>query len=202
MAFEVRPTRVVSKRTRWTALPVVIAALAIVAIAVASKAPPESPLPGVTAPRPTPSATSGGRAAGQSSPSLALLPTAVPSITAGPDGRPGRTSDSPIGPGQRLPRALTCTALDKGTCASIAEAAIRIVPADWPRISRASVWRSLLCDSTLDCPPALLRSVVPLGSVVLDLVDHGPPIWINVVGWRTLTESSAGLQLQAWIVRS
>ncbi len=234
MGFEVPPTRVVSRRTRWPALLGPLVAILLAGVGYFSRsAPDEKPAP--TAPaiafataRPTaspvPSASSSAvPGAGQpsSGPSLTPPPGLGPLIAyparGGPlagvltapsasgqsgqgQGRPARSTDRGPTTALRLPAGIVCHGVDLASCDAMASAAVGILPTTWPAAQGAAVWHSLLCDSTLDCPPTLMRAVVPLGSVILDLADGGRPIWVDVVGWRTLAGITPALQLEAWIV--
>ena len=80
----------------------------------------------------------------------------------------------------------------------MAKAAIRALPDDAPAVLAATVWRSLLCGDTFDCPPAYLDGSTPLGSVTVRFADGSPQAAINVVDGRPGPISRAP---RAWIVR-
>ncbi len=83
--------------------------------------------------------------------------------------------------------------------ALVAEHAVDASAAD---VRSAAVWRSLVCDVPLDCPPALLVRSTPVGSVVLDFLDGGPRAWINVVRPKAgTTVGSSADRLEAWVAR-
>ena len=67
----------------------------------------------------------------------------------------------------------------------------------------ATVWRSMACGDTLDCPPYRLAGTRSVGSVVLEFADGGPRAWINVVGPPSTRELDGGPGggLQAWLAR-
>jgi hypothetical protein len=102
---------------------------------------------------------------------------------------------------RRMPDVVTCNGdVDGRACERLVRAALRVVPADLPDVTGASVWRSLVCNDTFDCPPAYLRDSVAMGSVILEFADDGPRAAVNVVDWRYGT--SIRLGLRAWIARS
>ena len=97
-----------------------------------------------------------------------------------------------------VPADLRCRDVERSTCQLIARAAIRALPDDAPAVLAATVWRSLLCGDTFDCPPAHLDGSTPLGSVTVRFADGSPQAAINVVDGRPGPISRAP---RAWIVR-
>ncbi len=97
-----------------------------------------------------------------------------------------------------VPADLRCRDVDHGTCQRMARAAIRALPDDAPAVLAATVWRSLLCGDTFDCPPAYLDGSSPLGSVTVRFADGSPQAAINVVDGRSGPIKRAP---RAWIVR-
>ena len=97
-----------------------------------------------------------------------------------------------------IPADLNCRDVDRGTCQRMARAAIRALPGDGPAIRAATVWRSLLCGDTFDCPPAYLAGSTPLGSVTVRFADGSPQAALNVVDGRSGPIKRAP---RAWIVR-
>lgn len=97
-----------------------------------------------------------------------------------------------------LPTNLNCRDVDGATCRRMAKAAMLALPAEAPDAIDATVWRSLLCNSTFDCPPTYIEGSAPLGSVIIRFADGGPSAAVNVVEGR----SGAALRtLRAWVVR-
>jgi hypothetical protein len=94
---------------------------------------------------------------------------------------------------------VACHELDRASCLAIVEAALAVLPGDAPDAVEAAAWASLLCDSTMDCPPAQLRLATPLGSVVVAFGDGGPDAWLNVI--EVPAAGSASGTTEAWIVR-
>ena len=186
IGFEQPPTRIGSSRARLSIAAVLVASIAIVGFAIAGK--------GLESPAATAEATPFGSAGAIASPSLGLQPSA---LTAD---QPAASTATPEPAIRSLPDDIECKGVDYDSCLLLAVAAIRSLPEPVPPIRSASVWKSLLCDSTLDCPPSLLKAVVPLGSVVLTFDDG--TTWMNVVGRRTATATTQGsLRLEAWSVR-
>jgi hypothetical protein len=97
-----------------------------------------------------------------------------------------------------VPSDVNCRDVERRTCQRMARAAIRALPDDAPAVLAATVWRSLLCGDTFDCPPAYLDGSEPLGSVTVRFADGSPHAAINVVEGR-----SGPIQRppRAWIVR-
>jgi hypothetical protein len=109
----------------------------------------------------------------------------------------GAESDGPTFP-RTIPAELHCRDVDRGTCQRMATAALRALPDDAPAVLAATVWRSLLCGDTFDCPPAYLDGSTPLGSVTVRFADGSPQAAINVVDGRPGPIQRAP---RAWIVR-
>jgi len=97
-----------------------------------------------------------------------------------------------------IPVDLNCRDVDRGTRQRMARAAIRALPDDAPEVLAATVWRSLLCGDTFDCPPAYLDGSTPLGSVTVRFTDGSPQAAVNVVDGRSGPIKRAP---RAWIVR-
>jgi len=97
-----------------------------------------------------------------------------------------------------VPADLRCRDVEPSTCQLMARAAIRVLPDDAPAVLAATVWRSLLCGDTFDCPPAYLAGSTPLGSVTVRFADGSPQAAINVVDGHPGPISRAP---RAWIVR-
>jgi hypothetical protein len=97
-----------------------------------------------------------------------------------------------------VPTALTCRDLDVATCRRMAKAALLALPDDAPEAIDATAWRSLLCNSSFDCPPSYIDGAVPLGSVIIRFADRGPRAAINVVEGRSGPIHRAA---RAWVVR-
>jgi hypothetical protein len=97
-----------------------------------------------------------------------------------------------------VPSDLNCRDVERRTCQRMARAAIRILPDDAPAVLAATVWRSLLCGDTFDCPPTYLDGSMPLGSVTVRFADGSPQAAINVVEGRP---GAIQRPPRAWIVR-
>ena len=98
-----------------------------------------------------------------------------------------------------MPPIVACHGLETAACRQIISAALAGLPGDAPDASAASAWNSLLCDSSIDCPPAELSVAIPRGSVVISFADRGPDAWLNVVDHPA--EAGQPLATKAWIVR-
>lgn len=105
--------------------------------------------------------------------------------------------DTPM-PARTIPVELNCRDVDRGTCERMARAAILELPGDGPAIRTVTVWRSLLCGDTFDCPPVYLDGSTPLGSVTVRFADGSPQAALNVVDGRSGPIKRAP---RAWIVR-
>ena len=109
---------------------------------------------------------------------------------------------SPEPPARVVPRAIPaevlCRDVDRVTCLRMTKAAVLVLPDDAPDAIDATVWRSLLCNDSADCPPGYIDGSAPLGSVIIRFADGGPRAAINVV------EGIAGpirRAPRAWVVR-
>lgn len=109
-----------------------------------------------------------------------------------------RAGAPPARPPRRLPATLACEDLRLDECVRVARAAMAILPDDVADVSGASVWRSLRCGDTPDCPPEYLGGSLPLGSVILQFADGSPAAAINVVDWRH--GEAIRLGPRAWLV--
>lgn len=109
---------------------------------------------------------------------------------------------SPEPPARTLPRALPadvlCRDVDRVTCLRMAKAAVLVLPDDVPDAIDATVWRSLLCNDSLDCPRGYIDGSAPLGSVIIRFADGGPRAAVNVV--EGLAEPIRRAP-RAWVVR-
>jgi hypothetical protein len=99
-----------------------------------------------------------------------------------------------------VPEQLRCHDVGSRSCERLVRAALRVLPADLPDVDGAAVWRSLVCNSTFDCPPGYLQDSPAAGSVILAFADGSPSVAVNVVDWRY--GSGIRLGLRAWIARS
>jgi len=100
--------------------------------------------------------------------------------------------------------ALRCHDVASAACRQVASAAVDALGPTPIPILAVDVWRSLLCGSDLDCPPALLATLRPAGSAVVRLGGGEPAAWINV-GERLASGGSDAANLRgplvAWLVR-
>ena len=97
-----------------------------------------------------------------------------------------------------VPGSVRCRDVDRATCLRMAKAALLALPDDVPDAADATVWRSLLCNESSDCPPRYLDGATPLGSVIIGFADGSPDAAVNVV------EGTAGPirhAPRAWVVR-
>jgi hypothetical protein len=184
MTFEVPVARIgPSRRTPWHAPVVAVGAAILLLVGLAVARPVDS--------RPE------SAAAGAGAPSAASDPGGADD--AGSPARPGVpvAATAPDHP-RRLPPTLACEDLRLAPCVRIARAALAVLPDDVGEVSGATVWRSLRCGDTDDCPPHYLRGSMPLGSVILLFADDSPRAAINVVEWR----HGSGIRLgpRAWVV--
>lgn len=110
------------------------------------------------------------------------------------------TTTQPTAPviARAVPAELTCRDVDHATCERMARAAVLVLPADAPEALDATVWRSLLCNDTSDCPPSYLDGAAPLGSVIITFADRSPRAAVNVVEGQTGPIRRAA---RAWVVR-
>jgi hypothetical protein len=143
---------------------------------------------------------------------LVLVAGVVFAIATGGDSRSARevaaasnhqpATASSVTAGPILPRAvpvdLTCRDVDQATCRRMAKAALLVLPDDAPEAIDVTVWRSLLCNSSFDCPPSYLDGSAPLGSVIIRFADRGPRAAVNVVAGRSGSIQRAP---RAWVVR-
>jgi hypothetical protein len=97
-----------------------------------------------------------------------------------------------------VPAELSCRDVARATCLRMARAAVLVLPADAPEALDATVWRSLLCNDTSDCPPSYLDGAAPLGSVIITFADRSPRAAVNVVEGQTGPIRRAA---RAWVVR-
>ncbi len=201
MGFEVRPTPVGSPRSRRSIVAVLIAGVAIVGLALATKPPAASPSSRpqqvVADAQPTSSQIAAAAASSFVDAPATVLQQAL-AAGQSPGSSPSAATPEPAI--HSLPDKIECKGVDYDSCLLIAVAAIRALPEPTPVIRSAAIWKSLMCDNSLDCPPGFLRTVVPLGSVVLTF-DAGTT-WMNVVG-RPVAGGfgPSDLRLEAWIVR-
>ena len=124
-------------------------------------------------------------------------PSPAPSLFA--QDRLTAAASAPASPARPVPSAVACHQLDQASCVAIIRAALAGLPADVPAASGASAWASLLCNSSIECPPADLAEGIPRGSVVVSFTDGGPAAWVNVVDHPQT--GKPGLVTETWIVR-
>jgi hypothetical protein len=177
MTFEV-PVRPVdsSRRVAWAA-PVIAVSLAIAVLIALALAQPAGPVGDTLA---APDARRSAEASSEPS---------RPFAAAG--------AVAPLHP-RRLPPTLGCEDLALQACVRIARAALLVLPDDVADVSGGTVWRSLRCGDTHDCPPEYMRGSLPLGSVTFVFADGSPRAAINVVEWRH--GPSIRLGPRAWLV--
>jgi hypothetical protein len=97
------------------------------------------------------------------------LPSAQPEEVA--------TTASPVA--RALPASVDCGAMRAFDCREAVDAAQQAI-ADAPAaVKAARAWPTLICGDNFDCPPQLLATSDPVGSVALTLSDRGV-VWINV----------------------
>ena len=110
------------------------------------------------------------------------------------------TTTQPTSPvvARAVPAELSCRDVDRATCLRMTRAAVLVLPADAPEALDATVWRSLLCNDTSDCPPRYLDGAAPLGSVIITFADRSPRAAVNVVEGQTGPIRRAA---RAWVVR-
>jgi hypothetical protein len=182
MEFEVPPavvTRSPLRRQRGVAA-ILLAFASIVGLAVASAEMPAA----ANSPAPRSSAGDGPAADGPAADG-----------PAGSNPAPARAEQTIPGD---LPADLRCRDVARRTCERMVRAAIRALPDDSPAILAATVWQSLLCGDSFDCPPSQLDGSTPLGSVTLRFVDRSPQAAINVIDGEPGSIQRAP---RAWIVR-
>lgn len=180
MTFEV-PVARVGRRSRSWPIAALVVGLAGVALIGFAGGPTGTPTPGPAAAAPLGS----GSAAAPVAPG--------PFVIAGERVAAGRAIER-----RPLPDVLRCEGVDEAACARIARAALLVLPADVPTVTDATVWRSLRCGDTSDCPPHYLKGAEPLGSVFVGFADGSPGAVINVVDWRY--GSAIRLGPRAWLV--
>jgi hypothetical protein len=111
------------------------------------------------------------------------VPPARSNLAAG-SGNPS-LARTPEPPARTIPRALpaevVCRDVDRVTCLRMAKAAVLVLPDDVPDAIDATVWRSLVCNDSFDCPRGYIDGSAPLGSVIIRFADGGPRAAVNVV---------------------
>ncbi len=187
MGFSVSPTRIGSRRSRWAVAGLVVAACALVAVAVVGGNPSTSTAPST-------------RTAGVAA--TVALPS--PAVSPGPSSGDGAQAAA------RLPATITCQQFEPAPCRRVVNAAVAIISPGAGTIRAVSVWRSLLCDDSIRCPPQRLRDTTPVGSVVLDF-GAGSSVYVNVIATTNRQDSRAigaddgdvpaTSDLEAWVVR-
>lgn len=112
-------------------------------------------------------------------------------LQAAPSGGPGGSPDA---------APIDCHDLGRVACDDVVWAVRHVLGAQ-RHLSAIGGWRSLLCDSTLDCPARLLDGRRPVGSAVVAL-RSGDTVWVNVMA-RAADASPTGDRsgLTAWVVR-
>jgi hypothetical protein len=87
----------------------------------------------------------------------------------------------PTSDANTLPLQLTCHAIDVDRCRLVADAAVAAARDPYlPSAAAVDVWASLVCDSTLDCPPNQLVNLLPLGSATISYRGSEIILWVNV----------------------
>ncbi len=175
MTFEVQIARVDRRRRPWPLAGLALGAIVVVVAALAG-GPSDARRGAPAAAHEAPS----GQAARASDAGLTIAEAAI--------ARPPR----------RLPATLACEDLALAPCARLARAALAVLPEDVAEVSVGTVWRSLRCGDTPDCPPEYLNDATPLGSVIFVFADGSPRAAINVVEWRH--GPAIRLGPRAWIV--
>ncbi len=96
------------------------------------------------------------------------------------------------------PRSVACGKVRQPECGRIVSGIGSLVgSAALPPIAHVDVYASLLCDSSLDCPPSLLAHVRVLGSAVVSFDGQERQAWVDVVD----AGDGRALNPEAWIVR-
>ncbi len=201
MGFEVQPTAIRAGRWRAGILAVAMITIGVVSIGI------WFPKPSHPAANPEPSIATPA-AASATGPTAVGRSAAKPSVaaTAAASARPRSTTAAPpsaatqVGASRTLVQRLECNGVAYQTCSRIVYAAAGALPEGLPPVVKASIWATIMCSSTLECPSTLLTADAdPLGSAVLTFADGGPAAWINVV---SLMSADGGAPTsRAWLVR-
>ena len=123
--------------------------------------------------------------------------SAVPPVVASRPPAAQLTITEPVRP---MPDSLLCHDVDEHQCRRLVREALRVLPAEMPRVRAASAWRSLVCGDDFDCPSEYLRGSQPAGSVIVTFVDGSPRVAVNVVDWQYGPQIRLGLR--GWLARS
>jgi hypothetical protein len=75
---------------------------------------------------------------------------------------------------------VDCGAVRAHDCSEAVEAARRAIADSPTSVAKARAWPGLICGDNFDCPPPLLASSDPVGSVALTLADQAV-VWVNVL---------------------
>ena len=161
--FGIEPSTV-RRRSRLPALLVVVAAIAVIAVAIATSGTGADPRGGATAGPDEAAATPGAAIIADAGEQGAVPASSPPGVEAGLPG----------------PDAIDCHELSPTTCASIAVSAMAILPADAEPVTAIGVWDTILCGDDFDCPPTRLAGNRPLGSAIVT-IGSGASAWINVL---------------------
>jgi hypothetical protein len=189
VAFSVPPAPV-AHRSRWPVALLASVAVLFVVVAIGGRIVSS----GVTGAASSVEAgassiAAGSQAAVAATPKVARIPAAAPPI--------------------ELPPITSCQGGDARWCRQVLRAAMaayfQVAAANDADaiVSSASVWHSIACGDSLDCPRYRLVNSTPVGSVVLEFAGGGPRAWINVVGPAATREldGGPGNGLIAWIAR-
>jgi len=87
---------------------------------------------------------------------------------------------APTIPDPAAPIAVDCGAMRAYDCSEAVDAARRAIGDVRTGVAIAKAWPTLICGDNFDCPPRLLASSDPVGSVALTLADR-TVVWVNVL---------------------
>ena len=108
-----------------------------------------------------------------------------------------------------VPVRPVCRDVEPVRCQRVADAVLDLlesngtgIAAAVPRVVSLTVWRSLICGDSLDCPTSRLTGSTSLGSAVLRFAGSTGALWVNVVGEAAADGAPAGAETTvAWPVR-
>jgi hypothetical protein len=142
------------------------------------------------------------------------MPMPTPTPTPAPPFLPSPFPSSLVRP---APPTVQCHAIDADRCLLVANAAVDAARDPYlPPASVVEVWASLICGSTLDCPPNQLVGLRPLGSATIRYASSAIVLWVNVgevidrsspsptAGPRTSGQAPVAdpiAHLDAWVLR-
>jgi hypothetical protein len=126
-----------------------------------------------------------GSGAGEVRPVADAAPSSVPAALVLPSPSPSPRPaflPSPYPSGlANTPLELTCHAIGIDQCRIVADAAVAAARDPYlPSAATVDVWASLVCGSTLDCPPNQLADLLPLGSATISYRGSEIVLWVNV----------------------